>query len=196
MSCEGDRMVYLRNFNKDIRLESLVNSYNYYKDVSLYEALRHALDVDEFYNILEKYCYEKSLEVGFIKFDVEKICDNLGMSYDVFFLHAKNYALNCAGISNAEWNVMINKAANLSKTKRKFERMLEDLYYTDKVLYDEFNNLKSVEEFDSMEKAICWLIRTDYSSIEINNMSKEDILNLYENNNYKIIYNKEIEYGV
>lgn len=53
-----------------------------------------------------------------------------------------------------------------------------------------------VEEFDSMEKAICWLIRTDYSSIEINNMSKEDILNLYENNNYKIIYNKEIEYGV
>lgn len=52
------------------------------------------------------------------------------------------------------------------------------------------------EEFDSKEKAICWLIRNDYSSIEINSMSNKDVLNLYKNNNFKIINNEEVEYGL
>lgn len=51
------------------------------------------------------------------------------------------------------------------------------------------------EEFDNKEKAICWLVRKDYSANEIQKLNLEIINKLLSEEKYKII-SSEVEYGL
>lgn len=44
-----------------------------------------------------------------------------------------------------------------------------------------------VEEFDSKDRVICWLVRCDYSASEINRLIDIKVRKLFEKKHYKII---------
>lgn len=54
-----------------------------------------------------------------------------------------------------------------------------------------------VEEFDSKDKALCWLVRKEYDSDEIKKLQDDEIRKLISEEKYKIILDyKEVSYGL
>jgi len=54
-----------------------------------------------------------------------------------------------------------------------------------------------VEEFNSRDKALCWLVRKEYDSSEIENLQDIEVRNLLSEEQYKIVLNyKEVSYGL
>lgn len=51
------------------------------------------------------------------------------------------------------------------------------------------------EDFSSLEKALCWLVRKDYSANEIRNLRLIEVRHLLNDSRYKVI-EKDVIYGV
>ena len=53
------------------------------------------------------------------------------------------------------------------------------------------------EEFDSKDKALCWLIRNDYSAEEISKLQDIEARHLITKSKYKVFSNKlEVQHGI
>ena len=59
---------------------------------------------------------------------------------------------------------------------------------------DNESNEFYIEEFDSKNKALFWLVRKDYSALEIGNMKDFQIKRLLDKENYKVIrFSEELQ---
>lgn len=98
-------------------------------------------------------------------------------------------------ISNNEFAELIekwNKNRDIPK-KLFFTKKNDELYLG----LDNEHGSCYVEGFDSKDRVICWLVRSDYSASEINRLIDIKVRKLFEGKHYKIIDSKkDNEYGL
>lgn len=88
-------------------------------------------------------------------------------------------------ISNEDFVLLKqNWTENKKIPKKLFFTKLDDDFYLG---MDNEHGSCFVEELDSKNRVICWLIRTDYSSLEINRLSDIEVNRLLNGINYNII---------
>ena len=93
-------------------------------------------------------------------------------------------------VSNIEFSNLINKWMKNRDIPKKmyFTKKNNDLY----IGLDNEHGSCYVEEFDTRDRVICWLVRNDYSASEINRLIDIRVRKLIDRKHYKII-KEEIE---
>jgi len=88
-------------------------------------------------------------------------------------------------VSNNEFAKLIEQWSENRDIPHKlfFTKKNKDLY----IGLDNEHGSCYVEEFDSKDRVICWLVRSDYSASEINRLIDIRVRKLFERKHYKII---------
>lgn len=87
-------------------------------------------------------------------------------------------------VSNDSFSELINQWTKNRKIPNRlyFTKLNDDLYIG---LDNEYGSCY-VEEFDSKDRVLCWLIRSDYSASEINKLIDIKVKKLFQNSHYSI----------
>lgn len=97
-------------------------------------------------------------------------------------------------ISYKKFKNLIDKWSNHGKVDRLLFLSKNNNKY---LALDNEANECFIEEFNSKDKALCWLVRKEYDSAEIENLQDVEVRKLLSEEKYKIILNyKEVSYGL
>ena len=92
--------------------------------------------------------------------------------------------LNIYEITYKRYQSMVNSRVRNVPVEKSLFLVKHNDYY---ISLDNENNRFLIEEFKTRKRAICWLIRNDFSADAINSIKSSDLYYLLRNQNFRVV---------